>query len=185
MLNLDKIQKIDINNIDVKEVQKLLIANQKMVVIVLMALSLAFVWKMYGESNQKQKLLRNKITQEQAKLSVIQARQDAINQLADYKASIPKPLNVFDVITLISTDAKQSHTSIVSYTPSQTHDLGTYSVIDVNFTVASDDFKSMMLFLRKIEKSKFPVVVNSWSGQEGDDGKISFTMAIRAVLIHP
>ena len=63
--------------------------------------------------------------------------------------------------------------------------MGLYNVITVRFDVTSTDFKSVMLFIRKIEKSNFPIKIDDWVGHEGDGGKISFTMNISAVLIHP
>ena len=47
-----------------------------------------------------------------------------------------------------------------------------------------DNFNDMMLFLRKIEKSDFPILIRSWNCHEEYDGRVNFTIVINAVLIH-
>jgi hypothetical protein len=186
MINLDKLNsQIDLNNIDPAQIVKILVENQKPVIIVVIIGSLIVAGMMFNDHHVKETALRTRMSQEQAKLDVIKARDKASQDFIDYKSSIPKELNVFELITLIQNYAKSYNDTVISYTPSQSKNMGLYNIIAVRFDMVSNDFKDMMLFLRKVEKSNFPVRVDEWSGHEGDDGKISYTIEISAVLVHP
>jgi len=186
MINLDKINpQFDINNIDPAQLVKLLSDNQKIVVSVIAIVALVIAGSMFNDFHAKASSLHAQMTQEQSKLDAIKARDTAVNDLNSFKAAIPKELTVFDLVTLISNFAKSNNVTIASYTPSQTKDMGLYDEIDVHFDLASDDFKAMMIFLKQIERSKYPVMIHSWIGHEDDSGKIIFKIAISAMLIHP
>ena len=186
MIDLNKLNsQFDLKSLDIAQIINLVITYQKYIKIAFLVGSLFIAWKMFSEHHVKEMAIRAQISQEQAKIDVIKGRDAAVKNLTDFKSSIPKELNVFDVITSISNDARSSGAIISSYVPSQSRDVGLYDVITVHFDVISNTFKDMMLFLRKIEKSKFPFRINSWSGHEGDNGKITFTVEISAVLIHP
>jgi hypothetical protein len=186
MLNLDKLNsQFDINSIDLSQINKLLLEQQKIVKLVFLVGSLLMAWGIYNDHRVKDQGLHTQLTQAKEKLEAIKARDAAIQELNKYKSSIPKPLNVFDLIRLINNYAKIDNDTITSYIPTQSKDMGLYDLINVHFEVVSDDFRKMMLFLRKIESSEYPLRINSWSGRELDGGKVSFTIEINAVLIHP
>jgi len=186
MLNLDKLKSpsLDINNLDFSQIGKLVIQYQSVVKIILLAASLLLTAGMYNSYRLQEQALHTKIAQEQDKIQAIKSQQKVLDKLNHFKSSIQKELNVFDLVTLISNDAKLSSTSIASYSPGQNADKDLYSTVNVHFDVVSDNFKDMMVFLRKIERSEFPFIINSWSGNESSDGKISFSLDISAVHIH-
>jgi len=186
MINLDKFNtQFDVNDIDPAQIVKLLTDNQKIVVIAIGIFTLLIAGVMFNDFHAKSAGLRLKMSHEQGKLDVIKAREKAINDLGSFKASIPKELTVFDLITLITNYARANNIDIVSYLPSPSKDMGLFDQIDVRFDVSTSDFKGMMLFIKKIESSKYPILINSWTGSEDKDGRISFKLAISAVLIHP
>ncbi len=94
----------------------------------------------------------------------------------NFKSSLPNKLNEFELIALISKYAKLQHVAITSLSPAESKDMGLYDVINVSFEAMCDGFKDMILFLRKIEKSEFPLRVDSWSGHEAENGKITFSI---------
>jgi hypothetical protein len=139
----------------------------------------------FNDHHAKEAGIRARISQAQEKLEAIKDRDAAIQGLGNFKSSIPKTINVFELIPLISNYAKQYNSNISSYSPDQSKNMGLYDVLNVHFDMVSDNFKDMMLFLRRIEKSNYPLRIDSWSGNKAEDGKISFTIEISAVLIHP
>ena len=140
---------------------------------------------MFNDHRTKDQGLHTQMSQAQEKLEAIKTRDAAGQELDHFKSSLPKKINEFELITLISNYAKLYHVTITSLSPAESKDMGLYDAINVRFEAVSSDFKNMMLFLRKIEKSSSPLTVNTWSGHEGDDGKISFDIEISAVHIHP
>jgi uncharacterized membrane protein len=186
MLNLDKINsQFDINNLDASQITNILTEHQKTIIIVLIVGSLLMAAGIFNDHHAKETALRARMSQEQEKLGVIKSRDAALADLNHFKSSMPKQISEFELITQISNDANLYHVNIASLSPADNKDMGLYDVTDLSFTAVSDNFKDMMLFLRKIEKSDSPVTVNTWSGHEGDDGKISFNIEISAVHIHP
>ncbi len=188
MINLDKLnsQFNSIKDLDTTQLIKILSEHQNSVIkLVLIIGSLLMAVGMFNDHRIKDQGLRARMSQAQEKLEVLKARDAAIGDLNNFTSSIPKKFNEFEVITLISNYAKLHHVTITSLSPVESKDKGLYDVININFSAASDNFKDMILFLKKIEKSDFPLRVDSWSGREVENGKITFEIAISAVLIHP
>jgi hypothetical protein len=185
MLNLDKMNpQIDGNNLDLAQITKILSEHQRTIIIILIAISLILTVGIFNDHNAKVAALRKLMVQEQGKIGVIKTRDGALADLNHYKSGIPKQMTEFELITQISNDANLYHLNIASLSPAENKDMGLYDSTDLSFTAVSDDFKGMMLFLRKLEKSDSPITINTWSGHEGDGGKISFDIEISAVHIH-
>jgi len=146
--------------------------------------SVALGVMMFNDHHAKEIALKTKMTQMQQKLDTIKSRDAAIKDLDDFKASIPKKINEFELITLISDYTKIYNITISSLTPAESKDMGLFDLINVSFDLKADNYKDMMLFLREIEKSNFSLRINSWSGHEEDDGKMIFVIEISAVLVH-
>jgi len=186
MIDLNKINlQFDIKDIDAAQVSKILIEQQKTIKMVFLIGTLLVGGLMYNDHRSQEAGLHVKMSREQSKYEVIKAHEAAAQDLSHFKSSIPKEISVFDLIRLISNDAKLYNSNIVSYSPSQKKDMGLYDLTNVSFIAESDNFKDMMLFLRKIERSDSPIMISVWSGHEEEDGKISFTTTIGAVHIHP
>ena len=135
-------------------------------------------------NSHSNKDLHSQISQLQQKMGVLKARDATIQDLNDFKSSLPKKVDESGLITLISDYAKIYHVKITSLAPAESRDMGLYDAVNANFNAVSDNFKNAILFLRKIEESKFPLRVNSWSGHEEQDGRITFAIEVSAVLIH-
>ena len=186
MLNLDKLNsQFSIKGLDTTKLAEALSKHQNsFIMFVLIAGSLLMAGLMFNDHRIKEQGLRAQISQAQEKLEVLKARDTAIENFNNFKSSLPKKLNEFELIGLISNYAKLCNVTIASLSPAESKDMGLYDAINVSFEAVSDNFKDMMLFLRKIEKSDFPLRVDSWSGNEVKNGGISFFIKISAVLIH-
>lgn len=187
MVDLDKLktQFNTIKDLDTTEIIKILGEHQDF--LIKLALIVGSLWMLMGMFNDyhvKDQSLRTRMSQAQEKLEVVKARDAAMEDLNNFKSSIPKKLSEFELIALISNYAGLHHVTINSLSPAGSKDMGLYDVINISFSAASDNFKDMLLFLRKIEKSKFPLKINSWSGRQVDNGKITFEIEMSAVLIH-
>jgi hypothetical protein len=179
---------ISFKDLDLDKLTKALSEHQNSViklVLVIGALLLAGV--MFNGNRVKVQALKLQVSKAQQKLDAFKARDAAVGNLNAFKSSLPKRINEFELITLISNYAKSYNVTIPSLSPGESKDMGLYDAIDISFSASSDSFKNMMLFLRKIEKSDLPLRVNSWAGDEAEDGTITFTFQIdiSAVLIHP
>jgi hypothetical protein len=185
MLNLDKLNsQFSIKGLDTAKLAEALSKHQNsLITFVLIIGSLLTAGLMFNDHRLKDQGLRAQISQAQEKLEVLKARDAAVGDFNHFKSSLPDKLNEFELIALISDYAKSCNVTIASLSPAESKDMGLYDVINVSFDAASDNFKDMMLFLKKIEKSKFPLRVDSWSGNEKNGG-ISFLIKISAVLIH-
>jgi hypothetical protein len=186
MANPDKSKTpFSIKDIDVDQLTQALSEHQNTVIkLALMIGVLLLVVVMFNDHHNKAWEMQTRISQVKTKLEAIKGHDAAIQDLKDFTSSLPKKLNEIELITLISDYAKSGHIIIVSLNPTESRDMGLYDLIDVNFTAESNDFKSMMLFLRKIERSTYPLRLDSWSGHEEEGGKIIFSIEINAVLIH-
>ena len=178
--------KFDINNMDAEQLTRALSEHQNTVIkLALIIGTLILVVMMFNDHHNKDRAIHAQISQVQLKLGAINNHGTAIQNLKDFQSSLPQKLNEIELITLISNYAKDGQVTISSLNPTESKDMGLYDFINVSFNAQSDDFKSMMLFLRKIEKSTFPLRIDTWSGHEDDSGKITFEVNVSAVLIHP
>jgi hypothetical protein len=186
MLNLDKLNsQVDLKSLDLKKLTKVFAEHQNTLIkSVLIIGSLFMAVVMFNNHRIKSQVLTSQISQAQQKLDAIKTHEQAAHDLDAFKSSIPKRINEFGLLSVISNYAKLYHVAIPSLAPGDSKDMGLYDVININFEAQSDNFKDMMLFLRKIEKSNFSLRVNSWSGHALDDGGITFEIDISAVLIH-
>jgi hypothetical protein len=172
-------------DLDLEQLTKALSENQNSVIkIGLLLGSLLLAWVMFNDHRTKDQALHAKISQEEQKLDAIKVHDVALGNLNNFKSSLPKKINEFELIALVSNYAKSYHIAIPSLSPAESKDMGLYDAINLKFNAEADNFKDMMFFLRKIEKSEFPLRLNSWSGHEEDNGNISFDIDITAVLIH-
>ena len=188
MLNLDKLnsQFNDLKDLDVAELINILKEHQNFLIkLVLIMGSLLMVGGMSNDHRIKDQNLRTQLSQAQEKLEVLKARDGVIGDLNNFKSSLPQKLNEFELITLISNYAELHHVTITSLSPAESKDMGLYDIINISFNATSDNFKDMILFLRKMEKSNSPLRVGLWSGHEEEKGKITFEIAMSAVFIHP
>lgn len=186
MVDFNKLNsQLDLKNLDVAQITRILNDHQHTAIkFVLIAGALFAAGMMFNDHRIKEQGIRAGMTLVQQKIDAIKARDDGNKDLDTFKSSLPKKLNEFELITLISGYAKSHHVNIPSLSPAESKDMGLYDVINVKFDAMSDNFKDMVLFLRKIEKSDFPLRIDSWSGSQDPNGKILFTIIISAVLIH-
>jgi len=186
MINLDKFNfPSSIKDLDATRLTRILNEHRNSLIkIVLIIGSLLMAGLMFNDHRTKEQGMRARMSQAQEKLEVLKARDAAIQEFNNFKSSLPNKLNEFELITLISNYAKLQHITITSLKPAESKDMGYYDVIDVSFDAMSGNFKDLVLFLRKIEKSDFPLRVDSWSGHEAENGQITFSIKISAVLIH-
>jgi hypothetical protein len=187
MVDLKKINsQFSLKGIDATQLTGIIREHQKSLIkIILVIGSLVMAGVMFNDNRIKDQDLHSRMSQGQQKLEVIKARDAAVGELNSFKSSLPQKLNEFGLITLISDYAKSNHVTITSLSPAESKDMGLYDAMNIHFEAVSDNFKSMMLFLRNIEKSDAPIRIDTWSGHEVENGKINFTIAISAVLIHP
>jgi hypothetical protein len=187
MSNLDKLNaQFNMKNVDTSQFMKALSEQQNSFIKLFFVVgSLVLVVLMFNDHHTKDRALHDRLSQLQDKLEVLKNRDIALKDLSDFKSSLPKRQNQFELIMMISNYAKAHNITITSLSPAELKDMGLYDVINVSFDAVADDFKDMMLFIRTIEKSKTPLRIDTWSGHEGEDGKITFDLEINAVLIHP
>ena len=187
MINLDKINsQLDIKNLDTEKLTKLVIENQNVLIkIILVVGALYLSWNMFNDFQLKNKGITAKIALLEQKMNAVKARDAANQDLDAFKSAIAPKINEFELITLLSNYAKKDNVNITSLSPAESKDMGLYDAINVNFSASSKSFKEMMHFLRKIEKSKSSLRINTWSGHEDRSGAITITIEISAVMIHP
>ncbi len=188
MINLNKLNfSLDsIKDLDVAKLLKILNERKNSFIkIALIMASLLMAGVMLNDHRIKGQGLRARMSKVQEKLEVLKARDAARQDFNNFKSSLPKKLNELELITLISNYAQLRHITITSLSPAESQDMGLYDVINIGFEAVSNNFKDLMLFLRKIEKSDFPLRVDSWFGHEEKNGAIVFKTEISAVLIHP
>jgi len=188
MLDLDKLntQFESLKGLDAGQLSKAVKDHQNSLFKLLLVIgTIVLGVMMFNDYRAKDQDVHSRIKLLQAKLDVIKARDAAIQDLNNFKSSQRKKISEFDLITLISAYAKSENVTISSLSPAESQDMGLYDLININFTATSDDFKGLMLFIRKIEKSEYLLRINSWTGHEDGDGNINFTIQISAVQIHP
>ena len=183
MFNLEKLN--ELKDLDVDKLLKLVVEYQNVLIrIVLIIGSLLMAGNMFTDYSVKSKALSTQMSDAQQKIAAIKDRDAAVVNINNFKSSIPQNLTESELITLISQFAKSYNVTITSLTPGGSDNLGLYDLLDVAFDASSNSFKNILLFIRKIETSKFPLRIDSWSGQETESKNITFRIKIDAVLIH-
>lgn len=172
-------------DVDTSQLTKALTEHQNTLIkLVLVIGALIGVWMIFSDHQSKVRDIHLKISLVQDKLDAITARESSSKALKDFNASLPKKLNEIELITIISNYAKAFHMSIVSLSPAESKDMGLYDLVNINLNAGADDYRSMMLFLKRIESSEYPLRIDAWSGNEGGDGRVTFSIVINAVIIH-
>lgn len=187
MSNLDRLKsQVNLKDVSVAQITQALSGNHNALIkLVVVVIALVLAGGMFNDYHKRDQEVRAQMAQVQQKLDAIKSRDAAIGNFNDFKSSLSKDLNETDLITLISNYAKSYRVTIASLSPAQSKDMGIYDLINLNFDAVSENFRIMMMFLRKIETSEYPLRINTWSGNETDDGKMTFRIEISAVIIHP
>jgi len=176
---------MNLSDVNVEDITKTLSEHQNTLIkIALVVVCLGLAVMMFTDHHKKETAIHQQISQAQAKLDAIKSRDTSIQSFKDFQASLLKPVNEVEMISLVNNYAKENHVTIASLNPSEGRNLGLYDQINLSFSAHCDDFRTLMLFLRKIERSPSPLRIDSWSGHEEEDGKIVFDVNISAVLIH-
>jgi outer membrane murein-binding lipoprotein Lpp len=177
---------IDLNSIDVDQIVQTLTQYKNAVLMAAVIIgTLIAAGMMFNNKQIKENALRKKVTQLQQKLDVIAGQKEAVKNLNDFKASFPLGINEDKIITQITSYAQAHDVIISSLTPRQKQDMGLYDVSKVDLSGAAHDYKSMVLFLRDMEKSKYLFKLDSWSGQINDStGSIDFRLEVSVMHVH-
>lgn len=184
-MDLDQLKQMDLKDFDLPKLIKFIDEHRNSIIkfgVILAAL--AMLLAMYNNYQASSLDVHAKIAQMQGKLEAVKVRDQAALGLNGFKSALPKKINEFELITMVSKYAKLYHVTIASLSPAESKDMGIYDLINLNFNAEFDNFKDLMPFLRKIENSSSYLRVNSWSGHELDDGRINFDTEISAVNIH-
>ena len=163
MIDLNKLnsQLSTIKDMDVAQLIAIAKEHQNSLIkLVLIMGSLLMAGGMFHDHRIKDQNLRTQLSQAQEKLEVLKARDGVIGDLNNFKSSLPQKLNEFELITLISNYAELHHVTITSLLPAESKDMGLYDIINISFNATSDNFKDMILFLRKMEKSNSPLIIS-------------------------
>ena len=185
MSNFDKLKSFSSDDLDAAKLTQALSENQMAIIkFVLIVGTLILAGMMFNDHRIKDGDLHMRISQVQRKLEAIKARETTIRNFNGFKSSLPKKLNEVELISLVSNFAKSSHVTIASLTPAESKDMGLFDLINLSFDAESNDFKGMMFFLRRVEASEFPLRINTWTGHEEEDGKMTFQVSISAIIIH-
>jgi len=185
MSNLDKLKSFNTDDLDATKITKALSEHQIIIInFILIVGSLILMFLMFNDHASKDRDLHRQISQVRQKLGAIKDRDAAIQDFNRFKSSLPQKLNEIELISVVSNYAKLGHITISSLTPAESKDIGFYDLINLSFDAESNNFKDMMLFLRKIENSEFPLRVDTWSGHEEENGKMTFQVNVSAVIIH-
>ena len=172
-------------DVDASQLTKALSEHQNTVIkIALVIGTLGLGVMMFRDHHDKDRDIHVQMSQAQDKLNAMKALDASINDLDTFKSALPKKLNEVELISVVSSYAKLYHVNITSLNPAESRNMGLYDIINLSFSAGTDDFKSMMLFLRKIEHSPYPLRIDSWYGHEGEDGRMTFDVNISAALIH-
>ena len=186
MVDLNQINsKFDLNNLDAEKIAQSLTQHQHTLIKSgLIIVSLVLIVMMFNDHRAKEAALQTQMSQAQAKIEALKPHDQVILDFKNFKSSLPEKLTEFQLVTVISDYAKSIPVSIGGLSPTESKDMGLYDVMNVSFDVVADNFKTMLLFIRKIEKSKYPLRIDSWRGGQGSDGKINFSLSISAVMVH-
>lgn len=172
-------------DVDASQLTKALSEHQNTVIkIALVIGTLGLGVMMFRDHHDKDRDIHVQMSQAQDKLNAMKALDASINDLDTFKSALPKKLNEVELISVVSSYAKLYHVNITSLNPAESRNMGLYDIINLSFSAGTDDFKSMMLFLRKIERSPYPLRIDTWYGHEGEDGRMTFDVNISAALIH-
>lgn len=109
---------LDLKNLDLAQISRLIGEHlNTFIKIILITGSLLIVGLMFNDYHTRDQVLHTKITQAQQKLDAIRARDEAVHGLDNFKSSLPKKLNEFELITVISKYAQLYHISIPRFRP--------------------------------------------------------------------
>ena len=173
-------------NIDTAKFTEAMTEHQNSLIkLVLIVGTLVLAGLIFNDFRLKDQHWRLQMTQAQEKLDIIKAHEAALKGLNDFRSALPQRLNESELISLISNYATAHGVNIGSLSPAQSRDMGLYDVITIKFNATCNSFREMMLFLKNVERSGYPLRIDMWSGNESVDGKINFVIEISAVLIHP
>jgi hypothetical protein len=185
MSELNKIKSpFSLSNLDSDTLLNPLTEHQSLLVkigVVVGALIIAGL--LFNDHHIKDQLLQNKMTQVNEKLEAIKDRNTAVQAVVKFKSSLPPKISENDLIDLITNYVRTFHVNITALSPPQSGRSNLYDTLNVTINGESANFKNMMLFIRAVEGPKSPLEINSWSGREDENGKMSFTMQISVVEI--
>lgn len=167
-MNIPDLSKIDIQDLQKLDYMKLLQELKKrpdvLITVVLVLVTLILSVNIFMKKSQELQSLQQEISKLEAKDKVIAQYDTAKKELTDFLVNIPKTLLENDLINTVTDFAVARSVQIESYTPARKQSLAIYDLTSISLNVTAAEYKNIWLFVNDIEKSKYAIRVENWSG---------------------
>lgn len=168
---IEKLNKIDVNDLKNIDYQKLLVGIKGRPDIMIIAAAvigaLLACSKIYGNNQHEIRAAREEITSLEDKISSIEEYKKSQAELQNFIAEIPEPVNEDNLLTLITDFAVKRQIQIESFSPTQKEKAPLHETSGLNLFISATDYKNLWLFINDIETSSYPIRVERWHASIG------------------
>ncbi len=175
MANLSK-------NIDLSKLTVNLAAKKSFLVSgVIAVVALVILAGIFNNYKISQQQFNNRARDLEQKNKVIADHDKDLKKLNDFLDTLPQQLKGDQAVQQLTDYAQSNAVEIVSVSPGQNKVDGYVSLTDVRLTVASDDYKNIVRFIRALEQSEYALRVDAF--KTSNDNKKKFRADIQVTAV--
>lgn len=168
---IEKLNKIDVNDLKNIDYQKLLggLKGRPDIIIIAVAVigTILACSRIYSNNQNVIRTARAEIINLENKISSIEKYKKSQTELENFVAEIPEPVNEDNLMTLITDFAVKRQVQIESFSPTQKEKAPLHETNGLNLFISATDYKNLWLFINDIETSSYPIRVEKWHASVG------------------
>ena len=171
-MNLAELSRLDIQNLQKLDYNKLLRNLAKrpdlMIAIGLVVATLFFSATAFQRRRKELTSLKQEIETLGARLKVMNNYEDIKKQLSDFQTQAPAELMGDDFIKTVTDIAVSHNVQIESYSPAKKQSSSLYDLTSIVLNLSAE-YKNVWTFINDIEKSKYSIRIENWTGNMDAD----------------
>ncbi|MBN1869617.1 MAG: type 4a pilus biogenesis protein PilO [Candidatus Omnitrophica bacterium] len=172
-MNLKDLNKIDIKdlqNIDWSQIKNRVLTQPDLAINIVMSLiTVIILFTTFDKYKATSKIFNDEITDLEKRLAAFEKFEDTEKQTKEFLDKIPKAIGSDQVIQTLSEFAVRRSIQILSFSPAQKKSNNFVSLTSVEVNVASENYANLVLFIRDIENSPYPIRIINWAGLPMDE----------------
>jgi len=168
-MNLADLSKIDVQDLAKIDYKKLLLDLKKRpdLIINFLAIILTVILciHIYTKNTAEIKRMRSEIYQFDGKIKIVEGYKKSKDDLSKFIEDIPEHVGDDGLISLLTNFAVSRSVQIESFSPTRKKSTDFQDSISISLNISAERYKDIWFFIHDIEKSKYSVRINSWSGR--------------------
>jgi len=166
-LNNIKIEDLkNLKDLDYKKILHDVLKKPDIVVIIVVVAITFFVSVFYFQKRNKEaKIYDREIPALEEKIKTIEEYNKVTDELQNIIDNIPEPITEGELIDFLTNVAMKYSAQIKSFSPAIEKEKNLHNLVEMTVSISVKDYRDLWVFINTIEKSAYPLRIESWAGQ--------------------